>query len=182
MTIPAGGSVTRSHLTVFSPLGIVPLTTTKTAAIPSVTAGRSDSYTITIANPNTSPATLASINDTLPAGFTYAAGSTTGATTTDPGVAGQVLTWTGPFSVPASGSITLTFGVTVSTVPGTYTNQAGAAGQSPYVVIGTGQTAPVTVVAAAHLTLAKVVSGGTAQRDRLDPVGQRADADLGSHR
>ncbi len=162
VTIPVGGSVTRSHLTVFSPLGIVPLTTTKTAALPSVTAGRSDGYTITIANPNTSPATLTSITDTLPAGFTYSAGSTTGATTTNPGVAGQVLTWTGPFTVPASGTITLTFGVTVSTTPGTYPNQAGAAGQSPFVVIGTGQTAPVTVIAAAHLTLTKLVSGGTA--------------------
>ena len=162
VTIPAGGSVTRSHLTVFSPLGIVPLTTTKTVALPSVTAGRSDSYTITIANPNTSPATLASITDTLPAGFTYTPGSTSGATTTDPGVAGQVLTWTGPFIVPASGTITLTFAVTVSTTPGTYTNQAGGVGQSPYVVVGTGQTAPVTVVAAAHLTLTKQVSGGTA--------------------
>ncbi|MGZ8646442.1 MAG: hypothetical protein ACXWX3_09160, partial [Actinomycetota bacterium] len=31
ITIPAGGSVTRSHLTVFSPLGNAPLSTTKTA-------------------------------------------------------------------------------------------------------------------------------------------------------
>ena len=30
-TVPAGGSVTRSHLTVFSPLGVVPLTTAKVA-------------------------------------------------------------------------------------------------------------------------------------------------------
>ncbi len=162
VTIPAGGSVTRSHLTVFSPLGIVPLTTTKTAALPSVTAGQTDSYTITIANPNATPASLASITDTLPDGFTYTAGSTTGATTADPGVAGGVLTWTGPFTVPRSGSLTLTFGVTVSGTPGVYTNQAGATGQSPYVIVGSGQTAPVTVVAPAHLTLTKLVSGGPA--------------------
>ena len=36
----------------------------------------------------------------------------------------------------------------------------------------------------AHLTLTKASStgGGTAQADRLDPVGQRPDADLGPHR
>ena len=67
--------------------------------------------------------------------------------------------------MPASGTITLTFAVTVSTTPGTYTNQAGGVGQSPYVVVGTGQTAPVTVVAAAHLTLTK-------QRQRRDRPGR----------
>src|ERR1700675_1784405 len=59
LTIPAGGSATRSHLTVFSPLGVVPLTTTKTASQPSVAAGAADSYTITVTNPNILPATLA---------------------------------------------------------------------------------------------------------------------------
>jgi uncharacterized repeat protein (TIGR01451 family) len=167
VTIPAGGSATRSHLTVFSPLGIEPLTTTKTAAQPSVSAGGSDSYTITIANPNTTAAVLTSITDTLPTGFTYSAGSTTGATTADPSVAGQVLTWNGPFNVPASGSLTLTFGVTASTTPGTYANQAEATAVSPFVVAGTGPTAPVTVTGPtqAHLTLAKSVDntgGGTA--------------------
>ncbi len=166
VTIPAGGSVTRSHLTVFSPLGIVPLTTTKTAAQASVSAGASDSYTITITNPNTTAATLTSITDTLPTGFSYSAGSSTGATTTDPGIVGQVLTWTGSFTVPASGSLSLTFGVTVSSTAGDYTNQAGATAESPFVVVGSGQTAPVTVVAApAHLTLVKTVDntgGGTA--------------------
>ena len=59
VTIPAGGSVTRSHLTVFSPLGIVPLTTTQDGRPSTVTAGRSDSYTITIDEPEyDSPATL----------------------------------------------------------------------------------------------------------------------------
>ena len=148
VTIPAGGSVTRSHLTVFSPLGIVPLTTTKTAATRSVSAGASDSYTIKIANPSATAATLTSITDTLPAGFTYTAGSTTGATTANPSVVGQVLTWNGTFTVPASGSLSLTFRVTVSTTPGTYTNQAGATGESPLVIVASGQTAPVTVVAA----------------------------------
>lgn len=145
VTIPAGGSVTRSHLTVFSPLGIVPLTTTKTAAQSSVSAGARDSYTITITNPNAIQSTLASITDTLPAGFSYVSGSTTGATATDPGVAGQVLTWNGPFTVAASGSVSLTFGVTAASTPGTYTNLASAVAQGEFTVVGTGPTAPITV-------------------------------------
>jgi uncharacterized repeat protein (TIGR01451 family) len=169
VTIPAGGSETRSHLTVFSPLGVVPLTTAKTAAQASVAPGAADSYTITVSNPNTIEATLASITDTLPAGFSYTSGSTTGVTTSNPGVVGQVLTWTGPFTVAASGSISLTFGVTVSSTPDTYYNVAGATANGQFTVVGTGPTAPVTVTGTtpqpAHLTLAKTVDntgGGTA--------------------
>ena len=167
VTVPAGGSVTRSHLTLFSPLGIEPLTTTKTAAQPSVSTGASDTYTITIANPNSTAVTLASITDTLPAGFTYTTGSTTGPTTADPVVSGPDLTWNGPFTVPTSDSLSLTFGVTVSNTPGSFTNEAGANAESPFVVVGSGQTAPVTVVATkAHLTLTKSLDntgGGTAE-------------------
>jgi len=169
LSVPAGGSVTRSHLTVFSPLGIVPLSMSKTAAAPSAAAGAADSYTITVSNSNTQAATLDSISDSLPAGFTYTAGSSSGATTTDPAISGQNLTWTGPFTVPASGSLALTFGVTVSTTPGTYENSANAVAQSPFVVVGTGPTAPVTVggppPAGAQLTLVKNIDntgGGTA--------------------
>ena len=175
MTIPAGGSVTRSNLTVFSPLGVIPLTTAKTASLPSVAAGAADTYTITVSNPNIIAATLASISDTLPAGFSYTSGSTTGATTTDPSVVGQVLTWNGPFPVAASGSVSLTFGVTVSSTPGAYTNVAEAAAQGQFTVVGTGPTAPVTVTAPtqAHLTLGKSVDntgGGTVTpRSRTPP-------------
>jgi len=168
VTIPAGGSATRSHLTVFSPLGVVPLTMTKTASLSSVAAGAADSYTITVSNPNIVSATLATITDTLPAGFSYTSGSTTGVTTTNPGVVGQVLTWTGPFTVPASGNVTLTFGVTVASTPDTYTNSAAATSDS-FTVVVTGPTAPVTVTGTtpppAHLTLTKTVDntgGGTA--------------------
>jgi uncharacterized repeat protein (TIGR01451 family) len=168
VTIAAGGSATRSHLTVFSPLGVVPLTMAKTASLSSVAAGAADSYTITVSNPNIVSATLATITDTLPAGFSYTSGSTTGVTTTNPGVVGQVLTWTGPFTVSASGNVTLTFGVTVASTPDTYMNSAGATSDS-FTVVGTGPTAPVTVTGTtpqpAHLTLTKTVDntgGGTA--------------------
>ena len=52
-TIPAGGSITRSHLTNFSPIGNLPLETTKTARDPQTTPGGTNAYTITVDNPNT---------------------------------------------------------------------------------------------------------------------------------
>ena len=127
VTVPASGSVTVSHLTTFSPLGITPLSTaTKTADEPSVDPGcgrRLHDH-----DPQLELGTavvLNTITDTLPAGFTYTPGSTTGATTSDPTVSGQNLTWNGPFNDPAGGDVTLHFGVTVSSTPGTYYNNAG---------------------------------------------------------
>jgi len=143
LSIPAGGSATRSNVTVFSPTGAQAMFVTKTADTASVAAGASDGYTITVNNPG-ADATLNSITDTLPAGFTYTAGSSTGATTTDPAVAGQVLTWTGPFAIAAGSNVQLHFDVTVSSVSGTYTNQATADGGAAS-VSGSGPTAPVTV-------------------------------------
>jgi len=144
ITVPVGGSVTRSNLTVFSPLGTQPLLTTKTADAANATAGGADGYTITISNPNGAAATLNSITDTLPAGFTYTPGSSTGATTADPTISASTLTWAGPIAVPPGGTAVLHFGVTVSSTPGTYLNQATAdAGADT--VAGTGPTAPITV-------------------------------------
>jgi uncharacterized repeat protein (TIGR01451 family) len=144
ITVPPGGSVTRSNLTVFSPLGAQPLFVTKTADAASASPGGADGYTITVSNPNAAAATLNSISDTLPAGFTYTAGSSSGVTTTDPEIAAQTLAWAGPFAVAPGGNVTLHFGVTVSSTAGTYMNQATAdAGADT--VAGTGPTAPVTV-------------------------------------
>jgi uncharacterized repeat protein (TIGR01451 family) len=145
ISVPAGGSVTRTHLTIFSPAGTFALTTTKTADSATSTPGGSNGYTITISNPNLMAATLNSITDLLPAGFSYVTGSTSGVTTANPAVAGQQLTWSGPINVPATGSVSLHFSVVVTTVPGgPYTNQATAdAGNTT--VVSTGPTAPITV-------------------------------------
>lgn len=144
ITVPAGGSLTRSNLTVFSPTGAQALFVTKTADSATAAAGGADGYTIVVNNPNASGSTLNSIVDTLPAGFSYTAGSTTGATTADPTVNGQMLTWTGPFNAPAGGTVSLHFSVTVATASGTYYNQATAdAGADT--VAGSGPTAPITI-------------------------------------
>jgi uncharacterized repeat protein (TIGR01451 family) len=173
LTVPASGSVTRSHLTTFSPEGTQPLTTTKTADSATAEAGSTDGYTITISNPNATPVALDSIFDSLPSGFTYVPGSTTGMTTNDPAIDGQTLTWSEPGTVPAEGSASLHFLVTVSSTPGTYTNDAGATAGS-FTVAPSGPTAPITVTApegGADLSLTKsddapfgpdpVSSGGT---------------------
>ena len=144
VTVPATGSITVSHLTTFSPLGFAPLTTTKTADSSTANPGAGDGYTITIHNPNATAVTVTSITDTLPAGFAYVAGSTTGATTANPTISGQNLTWNGSFNAPAGGDVTLHFNVTVSSTPGTYTNNAGGDAGS-VAVAPTGDTAPITV-------------------------------------
>src|SRR5437867_3379420 len=146
VTVPGGGSVTVSHLTTFSPLGLAPLSTTKTADASAVTAGGTDGYTITIHNPDASSVVVNSVTDTLPAGFAYVANSTTGATTTNPTISGQTLTWNGSFSAPAGGDVTLHFNVTASSTPGTYFNNAGG-DAGTVAVVSTGDTAPITVQA-----------------------------------
>jgi uncharacterized repeat protein (TIGR01451 family) len=151
-SVPAGGSITRSHLTTFSPLGNLPLGTMKIADAGTSQPGAANGYTITITNPNTTAVTLNSITDVLPEGFSYIAGSTTGATVTDPAISGQMLTWNGPFTVPASASVTLHFNVAVATTPGTYFNNATAAAEG-FTVSPTGDTAPITVEQATSVTL-----------------------------
>jgi uncharacterized repeat protein (TIGR01451 family) len=174
-TIGAGASATFSHLTTFSPLGHAPLSMAKTATSATSLAGANNGYTITISNPNSTAVVVDSITDTLPAGFSYRTGTTSGLTTSDPTVNGQMLTWSGSFSIPANGTGTLSFGVVVSSVPGTYLNEASGTA-SGFTVAPTGPTAPITVTAAqADLALTK--------SDAPDPVqvGQMFTYTIGVH-
>ena len=77
-TVAAGQTKAVSHITGFSPIGTKPLEVTKTADDSTVDTGAADGYTITITNRSTVDATLTSITDTLPAGFAYTTGSSTG--------------------------------------------------------------------------------------------------------
>jgi uncharacterized repeat protein (TIGR01451 family) len=160
-SIPAGSSKIVAHTTLISsPEGLQPLVTSKTADSPQSLVGTQNGYTITITNPNAFPVAVSSITDTLPAGFTYVGGSTDSATTNDPAINGQTLTWSGPFTLPGGGSvptltvpgggsvITLHFKVTVASTPGDYFNEAGGSATGAYKVIGTGPTAKITVTAA----------------------------------
>ncbi|HSH60467.1 MAG TPA: LPXTG cell wall anchor domain-containing protein [Acidimicrobiales bacterium] len=146
ITVPAGASVTRSHLTTFSLLGVTPLTITSFPRTPTAMPGSVATYTVVVANPNGLTVNLNSIVNTLPAGFSYVPGSTSGITILDPAVAGQVLTWTGPLEMPPSSFRTLDFSVRVADVAGDYVNEA-AADAGPYTVAPVAGSTAITVVA-----------------------------------
>ncbi len=114
------------------------LTVTKTTSTPTVDNGGSGTtatYTVTVANAaGQATASSLAVSDTLPAGFTYAStssvtlsGGATRPSTSNPTVGAAVPTW-GQFTVPAGGSVAITFVVDIaSTVgPGTYQNPATA--------------------------------------------------------
>jgi len=150
LAVPSGGSRTVSHITTFSPLGYQPLIMNKTADRSTSEVGQTNGYTIVIENPNTTAVTLDSIIDELPSGFNYLSGSTSGATSANPTTSGQSLTWSEPINVPAGGTISLHFEVTVSSTAGLSYNRATAEAEG-FSVIPTGDTAPITVQPAANL-------------------------------
>ena len=142
--IPGGGQAAFSHLTVFSPEGTLPITMTKTADSPTSGPGAQNGYTITVNTPNAAAVVLNTLTDLLPAGFSYINGSTTGATTANPAVSGQQLTWSGPLPIAADASISIHFNVTVATTTGQYLNEASAEAGA-FSVAGTGRTAAITI-------------------------------------
>ena len=95
--------------------------------------GTTNGYTIVVTNPTTKTITMTSLVDTLPAGFTYVPGTTTGATTSDPMVSESELTWAGPFTILPAKSMTLHFNVMVGAglLPGMHYNSAGGQAQDP---------------------------------------------------
>jgi len=108
---PAGGTDARCTVTV-AVVGASTLTFTQTAAASSAVAGGTVSYTITIANSGASVYTGASFTDPLDGVLDDAAwngdAAASGGTLT---FASPVLSWTG--DVPAGGTITITYTVTV---------------------------------------------------------------------
>ena len=122
------------------------LVVTKTADDPTSAAGESNGYTVTIANGSGLDVPLESISDSLPAGFVYKPGSTSGAVPAEPAVSGggRELRWNAPGIVPAGGSLRLHFDVTVANAAGEYLNEATAAAGG-FAVEPSGPTAKVTV-------------------------------------
>lgn len=156
LRIPAGASDSWSWTTDFSPEGHVPLTVSASAQSPASPAGSFNGYRITIANGNPESALVDTVTVTLPPGFTYLSGTTTGVTTADPAISGQTLTWTGPFDISPGGEITVDFDVRVAPDPGTYTIDATATADHN-VTPATGAAA-ITVGAVADLSLTKTAS------------------------
>ncbi|HUP69124.1 MAG TPA: hypothetical protein VM142_04840 [Acidimicrobiales bacterium] len=136
---------------------------TKTVSPSTVGPGDVVTYTVTLSSTGTSAATVTSVVDTLPTGFTFVAGSTTGTLlgASAPTVALPNVTWTGSFAIPAGESRTLVFRVVAASAPGTYDNVVQATAEQ-LSTASTGPTATVTVVPKADLSITKT--------DAPDPV------------
>jgi len=118
---------------------------TEVADVSTVQAGGTVSYTITMLNIDGQDANYVVITETIPAGFNYVPGSTSGVTINDPIIDGQNLSWS-PFTVPANGgALTLSFQVTASQIPGIYSNTISGSSSNGYVV-SAGETAQVEVI------------------------------------
>jgi hypothetical protein len=141
-TISPNTTLTVSHTTSFSPAAALTVSVAADAA--TITAGDGDGYTITVHNPNIFDATIESITDTLPSGFSYVAGSSTGAMSFDPLIGGGVLTWWDLVTVPAGGDATMHFSVMSGGVPGTYYAAAGGTA-TEVLVADTALASPIVV-------------------------------------
>lgn len=117
----------------------------KTASVATVFQGGALNYTILLKNTGNATATVSTVRDTLPLGFSHTSSSSSGLTTANPTINGQQLRWTGSWNIPASGSATLSFGVLGSSVNGVYQNKAFSSG-SNFTAAQSGPTAPVTVI------------------------------------
>ena len=116
----------------------------KSALPTTVAPGGTVDYTITLQNTSAITAFVTQIEDQLPVGFSYTAGSTTGLTTNEPVVSGQTISWIGNWQVAPGQSTPLTFQVSSSAIPGLYQSQATLRGAN-FSDASTGPTADVTV-------------------------------------
>lgn len=101
----------------------------KTANAASLPAqGGTVTYTLSIGNTGPYTVNLDQIQDTLPAGAAYLAGSSAynNLAIPEPVQSGQILAWAHPFSVPANGSRSLTFQASLPATAGVYVNKAVA--------------------------------------------------------
>ena len=151
------------------------LVVTKSTSTPTVSilgaANGVATYTITVSNNGNAAAAGITITDTLPAGFTYAStgsitlnGGATQPSTTNPSAGGAAPAWSS-FTIPASGSVVLTFNAAIAnaTANGTYNNSASVTtstagtGITNYDgTLGANTAEDVTVQRLADLTISKV--------------------------
>ena len=89
-----------------------------------VATGGTVTYSVVISNSGGIDVTLDEIQDIMPTGVTYEAGSTTLDSTPigDPLINSQTLIWSGSFVIPAGGSSTLTYQAVIPNLVGGYEN------------------------------------------------------------
>ena len=119
----AGGDLVASIVeliqSAYAPLGLHPDLRT------AVRTGRAG-YILKLQNPNVLPLTVTSLELTLPPGLRYIRGTSSGATRTDPAVAGQRLTWSFTRTVAPHKQLLLHLGVRAPHRLGTYRSGARA--------------------------------------------------------
>jgi uncharacterized repeat protein (TIGR01451 family) len=116
----------------------------KTVDASPVDPGDTVQYTVKIVNDGNLSASMTSLVDDLPLGFSYLTGSSTGLTTSDPSINGQQLTWSGIGSLSGPDSVNLVFSAISSVTPGTYYNSASVSG-SNFDTKSTGSTAELLI-------------------------------------
>ena len=121
------------------------LVATAAADEPESVAGTRNGYSVAIANSGPGPTVIQSVELTLPPGFEYVSGSTTGDTASEPSIAGRKLTWNGPFTVDLGERAELHLEVDVAEEVGDYLAEATAAAGG-FAITPTGPTAAIKVV------------------------------------
>jgi large repetitive protein len=154
--LPAGSTETFYWRTVLTTAAHMPLGIMATSHFPSSLASTENGYRIEVYNPNPTDELLHEIRVTLPPGFSYIPGSTTGATGSDPLVFADLLIWPVGFHLPPGAMVTIDFRVKVSEKPGVYFIDVAA--ESDGIGTGLGSVAPVFVDALADLELTKAAS------------------------
>jgi uncharacterized repeat protein (TIGR01451 family) len=133
-TINSGSRMKHDNVNLYNIIDpIVPaanlVTIRKSVPYPSIPGGDTATYTITLLNSGFSGTQVDSIMDILPsspATPVYLSGSSSfnAGPCADPTLSGSRLKWTGPFAIDSGGTATLTFGIILPAVEGSYTNQA----------------------------------------------------------
>ena len=103
---------TEDYLVDLTPKGEPKLTIQKTADMTTTVPGGSIEYTIVVSNSGTGPANGVSVQDPIPTGTSYVAGSLTASAPTANDSNPALMQWTG--NIAAAGSVIIKFKVTVS--------------------------------------------------------------------
>ncbi|WP_018277096.1 Ig-like domain-containing protein [Teredinibacter turnerae] len=135
-----------------------------------VGAGDDVEFSVTVSNPaaNATGISLASFSNRLPAGFSYQAASTSGSTTSEPIIAGQLLTWnlSSPIELTPGDSASISFSARASATVGNYNDQASAVTS-----FGVLEASPVSIaVDAAHASLSATADVWTIAANSSDLV------------
>lgn len=126
-----------------------PLRTTLVAEQDAVDPGQADAYVLRVRNLNPVAVPITATRLTLPPGFSYRPGTTSGPVTSEPvagGVGSLTLTWNKDYQVPAIADVTLRVGVTASAAVGDHFASAAVSAVDPsFDGPSTGQAARITV-------------------------------------